>query len=355
MKIQTPVTLGELQLRNRIVMPPMVMFIAGEEGHVTPRHLHHYRARAAAGTGLIVVEATCVDPKGRLSTTQLGLWDEAHIQGMSHLVDACHIHDTAVLVQIHHAGKTTAEGAGEQVGPVAMDDFRGRPVRALTGEEIEGIIADFAEAARRACDAGMDGVELHGCHNYLIDQFVNPKTNTRTDEWGGSFENRLRLPRRIVEEIRKVTPDNFIITMRMGGNCPTPEESCALADAYIDMGIQGLNVSSSVDSDIDVPADYPYSPISYLATVIGRHVGGKVPVMAVCGIDDVKIAEDLLENYGVDMVCVGHGMLADDRWSETALRGEMPAYPCLHCARCAWPNACPQVASRRKADPISPL
>ncbi len=350
MKLNSPISIGGLELRNRIVMPPMVVFGLAQEGYVTPSHLHHYRTRAAAGTGLIIIEATCVSSSGRLSVDQLGLWKDEHIQGMEHLADVCHIHGVPALVQLHHAGMSTDPATGRKMGPVAMENYRGHRVHALSEEELETIIASFAQAARRAAEAGMDGVELHGCHNYLIDQFVNPRVNTRTDVWGGSLENRTRLPRRIVEEIRKVTPDSFVITMRMGANAPTLEEGCALADAYIDMGIQALNVSFSIQDDFDVPADYPYNRLSYLGTVIAKHVAGRVPVMAVGGIDTCQIAEDLLENYGVDLVNVGHGMLADDRWSETALRGEAPQYPCLRCKDCRWPQVCPQLNRRREAD-----
>ncbi len=166
MKLTDPLALLQYQLKNRLVMPPMVSFGLGcSDGDVTARHIHHYLARARAGVGLIIVEATAVLPEGRLSPQELGLWRDEQIPGMAHIAEACHVGGALVLVQLHHAGPAVCQEAGPRVGPSDYEDASGR-VQALNTEQIAVIRRAFTDAALRAKEAGFDGVELHGCHGY---------------------------------------------------------------------------------------------------------------------------------------------------------------------------------------------
>jgi NADPH2 dehydrogenase len=204
--ISRPFTAGGLTLSNRIVMPPMVIWMAPEAATVVPAARAHY-ARST-GMGLAIVEATTVAPEGRLADTQMGIFDESHVPGLRSLAEAIHANGAKAAIQIHHAGRNTRSKASYYgfplVAPSAVNPGAETP-RELTEDGIERIIGCFVTAARRARDAGFDAVELHAAHGYLISQFLSPLANHRTDRWGGSLENRARFLMEVWRRIRKET------------------------------------------------------------------------------------------------------------------------------------------------------
>lgn len=348
------ITIRYLKIKNRVVMPPMVCFgYAGEDGKVTQRNLDHYEALAKGGAGLIIVEATCVNKYGRLSPVQLGLWSDDQIEGFSRIAEVCHRYGAAVLVQIHHAGMLS-QSTPDVFGPSA---FRGKSqfgpeiaARAITEGEIYAVRDDFVAAALRAKKAGLDGVELHGAHGYLISQFFSPLLNKRTDAYGGSLLRRTRLATDVISGIRETAGENFIIGCRMGCNEPDLASSTAIARQIEKAGLDLLHVSAGADSIIkpekegipEVPEGFPCSRIVYSGTLIKKEVG--IPVIVVNGIKTPQQAGYLIENGLADFAAIGKGQMVDPEWANKT-REKREITPCLDCKNCSLfrPGAvCPQ-------------
>ncbi len=324
-------------VKNRIVLPPMVCFgWAGEDGLVSEKHRRHYAARAAGGAGIVVVEATCVSQDGRLSMDQLGLWNDAQIPGMKDLADDCLEAGALPLVQIHHAGwktvfKSTADPKGPSVRPGKKDTGS-----ALNLGEIAGITEAFTTAALRAKNAGFAGVELHGAHGYLLSQFASPLDNHRTDTYGGTLENRLRLHVEIGRSIRAACGADFILSIRIGCNEPDLDGGIAVAKYLEANGFDLLHVSASghEESQPDVPEAFPFNWIVWGGASIHRAVG--IPVIVVNDIRTPERAQWLVENEWADFVAIGKDFLTDARWGEKVRLGE-PLISCLHCKKgCSW-------------------
>lgn len=324
-------------VKNRVVLPPMVCFgWSGEEGLVSKNHRRHYAARAAGGAGIVVVEATCVAPDGKLSMDQLGLWDDGQIQGMKDLADCCLEAGALPLVQIHHAGwKAVHDGAPAPKGPSARHGKAAASGELSIGE-IAGITEAFTMAALRAKTAGFAGVELHGAHGYLLSQFASPLDNHRTDEYGGTLENRLRLHIEIGRSIRTACGDDFILSIRIGCNEPDLEGGIAAAKHLEANGFDLLHVSASghEEGKPEVPEGFPFNWIVWGGASIHKAVG--IPVIVVNAIRTPERAQWLIENGWADFVAIGKDFLTDARWGEKARLGE-PAVSCLQCKRgCRW-------------------
>jgi NADPH2 dehydrogenase len=323
-------------IKNRIVMPPMVCFgWAGRDGLVTEEHVRHYEARAEGGVGLIIIEATCVHPGGRLADSQLGLWDDNQVAGFARLAEACHRHGARVLVQIHHAGFKASKDVTEV--RIAPSDYSEKDVtaRALTIDEIHGLQKDFIAAAVRAKEAGLDGVELHGAHGYLISQFLSPIVNKREDDYGGSLENRTRFVTEMIAGIKQRVGEDFIVGCRMGGNEPSLENGMEIARLLEKHGVDLLHVSAGIASDElpEVPEGFRFNWIVYCGVQIKKHV--KVPVITVNGIRTPEQACSLIEQGLSDFVAVGKGLLVDAKWADKAKAGS-GIIECLECKRCSW-------------------
>ena len=203
-KLFEPYQLQSITLKNRIVMAPMCMYSAKEDGLVTPFHLVHYATRAAGQIGLILLEATAVVPEGRISSNDLGIWDDAHIEGLQQLVTNMQAYGAKTGIQLAHAGrKATVEGDIFAPSAMAFSDAYKTP-REMTLADIDNVIEAFKNAAVRARQAGFDVLEIHGAHGYLISEFLSPATNKRSDQYGGSQENRYRLLRQVIDAIRSV-------------------------------------------------------------------------------------------------------------------------------------------------------
>lgn len=341
-------TLKGHTIANRLVMPPMVCFNwSDEKGFVSAEHLRHYEKRGAGQVGLVVVEATAISKIGRLAPSQLGIWDHEHLPGLSQISTALHSHGSKALIQIHHAGdKAPASVTQEPVAPSEYTLKDGRTTSALSIGEIKGIQKEFLVAALRAEEAGFDGIEIHGAHGYLINQFLSPLTNHREDQYGGSFENRFRFARELLTLLKDNLPEDFIIGYRHGGNTPTLEEGIQFSQALEEAGVDLLHISAGIAKDEDLPEppeSFSYNWIVHTGVETKKSV--TIPVIVVNGIRTPKDAEPLVEDGLTDFVAVGRGLLVDSQW---ILKGKknLPVNPCLRCKpRCFYLSdgrKCPQ-------------
>jgi NADPH2 dehydrogenase len=331
-KLFTEFQIKNVKLKNRICIPPMVIGFA-EDGFVAPENVERYRELAKGGAGLIIQEATCVNKEGRLSEKQIGIWKEEHIDGLKDIVKAVHEEGSKIFVQIHHAGITGIAEKPLCPSPYEYQGYGGSVVgREMTLEDIKTIQYDFIEAARRAQEAGYDGIELHGCHGYLISQFFNKNINKRSDIYG---KNPEKFVTEILEGIRKVTTEDFIVGIRLGGFEPTLEAGLHYAKILEENGIDFLDVSFGFFSEqvIDVKEGYEFSNAVYAAEKIKETVS--VPVFAVNGIYSTETAEAVLNNTNVDLVDIGKGALINPNWANDAKAGKDTG-KCLSCAKCMW-------------------
>jgi NADPH2 dehydrogenase len=313
LKIFEKIEIKNLKLKNRIVMPPMCMYTAEEDGFVTPWHVTHYTTRAVGGVGLIMVEATAVEPSGRISANDLGIWSEDHIEGLKKIVDSVHQNGGKIGVQLAHAGRKSDSLKDEIYGPSPIkfnDDYR--LPKEMTVQDIERVKNKFKEAAARAEKAGFDLIEIHGAHGYLINEFISPLTNKREDEYGGSLENRSRFLKEILGEVVQVWPKEKPITLRVSsleysekGN--TSEDIADIINHVKESGVDIVNVSSGgvIYTKINPYPGYQIEP--------ARIIKGKtnLPVMAGGLVTDWQLAEEIIKNKRGDMVYMGRKLLRD--------------------------------------------
>lgn len=335
-KVFTSKSIGNIEIKNRLVLPPMVCFtFADQDGFVSEKNINHYREIAKNGIGLIIVEATAVDPNGRLSIDQLAIWDDKYIDGLSKLADVIHENGARAIIQIHHAGIRTTKGASNDI--VSSSDYEDKrsKSRALLIEEIQEIVRKFVRAAERAKQAGFDGVEIHGAHGYLLTQFFSEKINTRTDKYGGSFANRNRIAEEIYKCIRYKLGDDFIIGIRMGCNENTLEESIKRAQAFEKLGFDYLSVSTGFDNTpLETrPENFPGNFIVYGGSRIKENV--KIPVIGVNMIKKPLDISRLINEELLDFVAIGRGQLADYNFTKH-LENDEPILTCLECKPCKW-------------------
>lgn len=355
-KLSDPIQIGRQTVKNRITFAPTVKFNWTDgTGFVIDPFVRHYAARAEAECGLICVEATCIAPEGRLAPTQLGLWDDAHIPGQKRITDACHEYGATVIVQLHHGGANTHPECGPAKGPTSSDQGR-RPSETLTVDEIHTIRDQFIVAAVRAQKAGYDGIQLHACHGYVLNQFAADSVNHRTDEYGGSTENRSRLTCEVIRGIRSACGEDFIISARIPGAQPTIEEGIRMAELFVEAGCDYLQVSDGIGPYEREPHDesLPYNAVAALGVALHAHFADRVPVSCVNGIYTPELARYLVEENLVDTVDCAKALLADPNFARAAVQGG-EYIPCFGCKVCLWspfmPHRCPAVAKRRQADP----
>jgi NADPH2 dehydrogenase len=246
-KLLTSKTWGKLTLKNRIVMAPMCMYSASDDGDIQPFHFSHYTARAYGGVAMVITEATAVEARGRISQHDLGIYEDRHVSGLKSLVDAVHTAGSLIAIQLAHAGRKSGIKTTQPVAPSAVLFNQDYPLpAALSIAEIQTIIQAFQQAAVRANLAGFDGIEIHGAHGYLINQFLSPLSNFRQDDYGGSLGNRVRFLKEILIAVRKVFHGEVWVRLSVdeyaqGGH--HLEESIAVVD-HIKPYIAGVNVSS---------------------------------------------------------------------------------------------------------------
>ncbi len=349
----TPIKIGNRTIKNRITMAPTVKFYAGDDGMVTEDFIKHYEERAMHECGLIVLEATCVSKEGRLHQTQLGLWCDEQIEGHRKIVDAVHKYGTLIIPQIHHGGLGTQPECGPMTSPTAVRWFNGyeeTDAVELSLEDIDRIIKQFIDTAIRAQKAGYDGVQLHACHGYLINDFAS-NINQRNDKYGGSTKNRARFGCEIISGIREACGEDFIISARISGADPTVSEAIEVAEYYVESGCDFLQISCGIADfdEVPYPENVPYSKIAALGVHMHEHFKGRVPVSAVNGLRDVETVRYMLEHDLVDAVDLACGLLADPAFTEAILY-DKPYVKCFNCPECGYgprhAHVCPAMKMR---------
>jgi 2,4-dienoyl-CoA reductase-like NADH-dependent reductase (Old Yellow Enzyme family) len=338
--LTSPMDIGALTLRNRMWLAPMCQYaLTARDGVPHDWHLVHLGARAAGGFGLVIAEATAVSPEGRISPQDTGIWNDEQATAWARVVDFIHAQGAKAGIQLAHAGRKAStapdlpgfpagsvgpeDGGWQSVGPTDQA-FPGLDApRALSAEETEQVVRDFAAAARRAVDAGFDLIELHGAHGYLVHQFLTPLVNTRTDEYGGSFEGRSRLAREVTEAVREVLPEDRALTIRISGTDWTDggwdvDSSIELVNTLAGLGLDAVHVSSggAVLAKITPGPGPGYQ--SGLAQQI--RAGVDVLVATVGLITEPEQAETLLRTGAADAVAIGRAALRDPHWALNATK-----------------------------------
>ncbi|MDU0252518.1 NADH:flavin oxidoreductase/NADH oxidase [Streptomyces sp. PU10] len=337
-----PFRLRDTTIPNRIWMSPMCQYSAAPEGPSASVpgdwHFAHYGARAAGGTGLIVVEATGVSPEGRISPQDLGLWNDTQVEAFRRLTGFLRSQGTVPGIQLAHAGRkaSTAQPwkGGTPVGPdahgwqplapSALAFAERHPVPTeLTVAQIQEIVGRFADAARRALASGFEIAEIHGAHGYLIHEFLSPHSNHRTDAYGGSYENRTRFALEVVDAVREVWPDDKPLFFRVsatdwleeGGW--TPDDTVRFARDLQTHGIDLLDVSTGGNAPrVRIPTGPGYQ-VPFAARVKAETT---LPAAAVGLITDVEQAEKILANGEADAVLLGRELLRNPFWAQHAAR-----------------------------------
>lgn len=298
-----------MDLKNRLVMPPMCMYSSDKSGKANAFHYTHYESRAIGGVGLIIVEATGVTPNGRISDNDLGIWDDSHIEGLRSIVSRVKKHGAKIAIQLNHAGRKHI-GSGELVAPSAVKfDEESNMPEELSKDQIDELILSYKNAAHRADSAGFDAIEIHAAHGYLIHQFLSPLSNHRTDEYGGNRENRTRFLKEILQAVGQVWPKEKPVFVRVSA-CDYKENGITVENMvqiineikeYIDI----VHVSSGglVHADITL---YPGYQINYASTLKSEC---NIPTIAVGLITDMNMAEEILSNNRADLVAFGRELL----------------------------------------------
>ena len=337
-----PCTLRGVTVPNRVWMPPMCQYSAAPEGPATGApgdwHFAHYAARAAGGTGLIVVEATAVSPEGRISPYDLGIWNDTQVEAFRRITRFLTSQGTVPAIQLAHSGrKASTDRTWKGGAPVGPDGHGWQPVAPsplafderhpvpdeLTVEQIHDIVEQFRAAARRALAAGFAVAEIHGAHGYLINEFLSPYSNHRTDAYGGSYENRTRFALEVVDAVREEWPDDKPLFFRVSATDWleeagwTPDDTVHFASELHAHGIDLLDVSTGGNAPgVRIPTGPGYQ-VPFAARVRNET---PMPVAAVGLITDAGQAAKILANGEADAVFLGRELLRNPSWALHAAR-----------------------------------
>ncbi len=341
----SPLTLRGVTLRNRIAMSPMCQYVA-RDGFADDWHLVHLGSRAAGGVGLVVVEATAVAAEGRITPGDLGIWSDAHTDPLARIARFVHSQGAVAGIQLAHAGRKAScdlpwnggaglppgRGGWPVVGPSAVAFDEGNPVpAALDAAGIDGVVAAFEAAARRALAAGFRVIEVHSAHGYLLHEFLSPLSNRRTDDYGGSLENRMRLPLRVAAAVRKIVPPELPVFTRISATDWADggwdaDQSVVLAGRLKELGIDLIDVSSGgLVPKARIPVGKGYQ------VGLARKVRDEAGVMtgAVGLITEVTHANEIVTGGDADLVFVARELLREPYWALKAQQelGAEPAWP----------------------------
>ncbi|GMA62512.1 NADH:flavin oxidoreductase/NADH oxidase [Alicyclobacillus fastidiosus] len=313
-KLFTPFTLKDLTLKNRIVMAPMCQYsVTAKDGVPNDWHFVHYTSRAVGGAGLVIIEMTDVEPDGRITDYDLGIWSDDHIPAFQRIIDSVHQYDAKIGIQIAHAGRK-AEDAAQPVAPSAIR-FEGdqyKTPRELSTDDVKRMVEKFGAAARRAVQAGVDTIEIHGAHGYLVHQFQSPLTNHRKDEYGSDLA---RFGVEVIQAMKSEMPSTMPLLLRVsaveyadGGY--GLDHAVELGRAYQQAGVDMFHVSSGGEGPAGArkPGNYPGYQVPF-----ARELKEKlnVPVIAVGMLDDAALAESVVANEDADLVAIARGFLRD--------------------------------------------
>lgn len=344
--------IGNVELKNRLVMAPMGDLTANPDGTVSDTSIAYYGARAKGGTGLIITGIVRINNEdGTAGPNQLSLADDSYIPGFKRLVDEIHKHGSKVFVQIQHSGRQGVAmftGLDHVLAPSAIpSSVTKQPTKALTKEQIKTLVGQFGDTAKRAMEAGADGVEIHGAHGYLINQFMSPFSNKRDDEYGGSFDNRMRFMREIIQDVFEKTDRKIAVSVRLSVDEFLAE--IGVDEKYIDLtegiriakaceaeGVDAINVSCGTYESMNFaiePVSFPQNWRKDFIKAIKDEVS--LPVIAVSKIREAEVAEQLLEEGVVDFASIGRPLLSDPDFANKAIEGNGGHIrKCISCLFC---------------------
>ncbi|MEG9544976.1 NADH:flavin oxidoreductase/NADH oxidase [Mannheimia sp. HC-2023] len=320
-KLFTPFTIKNLELKNRVVMPPMCQYSA-TDGVPNDWHFVHYTSRAIGGVGLIIVEMTNIAPNGRITPNCLGLWNDKQQAEFKRLVDSVHAQGTKIGIQIAHAGRK-AQDEPNAVAPSAIHygelDYAGQNLitpRELTTEEVKELVVAFQNSVKRAVAAGFDTIELHAAHGYLIHQFYSPKSNKRTDEYG---KDPMLFGEQVIKAAKDVMPAEMPLIVRIsaqeyGKDGFDSDYGVLVAKRFAAAGADVLDVSSGGDGVLHTgnhPEFYAGYQV-YLAEKVKKATA--LPVIAVGMLDNPSVADHVLGLENADLIAVGRALLRDPNW-----------------------------------------
>jgi 2,4-dienoyl-CoA reductase-like NADH-dependent reductase (Old Yellow Enzyme family) len=352
-----PITLQDLTLKNRIWLSPMCQYsVEDQDGVPTDWHLVHLGSHAALGYGLILTEATAVTPDGRISPQDTGIWNDEQVVAWQRVVKFAHSQGTPIGVQLAHAGRKAAtyapwlgegtasasDGGWPTVGPSAIPFAGYAAPAALTVDQIADIVTAFADATRRADDAGFDVVEVHAAHGYLLHQFLSPLANRRIDEYGGTFENRTRLLLEVVDAVRAAWPVGKPVLVRLsatdwvdGGW--TVAESAELGGLLREHGVDLVDTSSG---GLDPAQQITVGPGYQVSFARDVRTKGAIPTGAVGLITEPAQAQQILNEGSADVVLLARAALREPAWPlraahELGLTRDQAPYPKQY-VRGAW-------------------
>jgi 2,4-dienoyl-CoA reductase-like NADH-dependent reductase (Old Yellow Enzyme family)/NADPH-dependent 2,4-dienoyl-CoA reductase/sulfur reductase-like enzyme len=336
--LMQPFSLGNLQLRNRIVMAPILSRLCDPNGIVSQKLIDYYVERAKGGVGLIIIEYCYIDKmESKASQGQLGVYDDQLVTGLAELAESIQEYGAKVILQICHAGRSTsAKVMGLQpIAPSAVPSYTGEMAREMNPDEIESTIQAFADAAYRAKAAGFDGVEIHGAHGYLLAQFLSPYTNARTDLYG---KDRGLFGLQILDRVRSRVGQDYLVGYRISADefiqgGITLGETKEYSKRLEKQGIDYLHVSAGLaesGQNIVIPVYFPQGHLLHLAEGIKEEVN--IPVIAVGAIHDPQLAEDALQKKKADLIAMGRALIADPQLPNKIKAGqEAEICPCLRC------------------------
>ncbi|MFC2042234.1 FAD-dependent oxidoreductase [Chloroflexota bacterium] len=349
-KLFQPLQIGNLTIKNRIVAAPLGMDYSTNEGFITDTWVNFYEAQAKGGAGLIILGAVAVDyPDGCTTPCGKVISDDKYIPGLKRIVNAIHAHGALAGVQLGHAGRQASKystGSPLSASPVRptvqmMEKEYFMPPNEITKEEMERLVRVFADGARRAKEAGFDMLEFIGSHGYLLSSFISPYLNLRTDEYGGSFENRLRFPMEVVKACRKEVGPEFVLGFRMNSTDFMGEHGITLDDAkktaqkLVEAGINIISSSAGFKESTDPLRSYiavvPRGVWTGLTESIKEAVGD-IPVITVNRINSPEVAERILEETKIDLIAMGRAIIADPEFPNKAKEGRIyDIRPCVGC------------------------
>lgn len=333
--------IGGKKLKNRCVVPAMVMNYCGEDGTCTERFTAYHEAKAAGGFGMIITEDFAVAPTGKGFRFLPGLWNDAQIYGFSEFTKRIHKHGAVIIAQIYHAGRQTSKAViGESPwAPSAIPcPFSPDMPREMTLEDIKKTVSDFGDCARRAKAAGFDGVEIHGAHGYLIAQFMSPYTNKRSDEYGGPLQNRIRFALEIIRDIREKCGKDFIVGYRISGDefvqgGRNIEDTKTIVPYLENAGISYVHVTAGVYRSFDAVIPSMYTPHAWIAGFAAEvKKVTALPVISVGRYNDVRIADEVIGSGKADLVSLGRQSLTDPETPNKAKEGRFDEIKC--CIAC---------------------
>lgn len=339
----SPITIGSVQVRNRVYMPSMLTNFAAINGEVTERQIAYYEERAKGGAGIINVEGSAVDQGGKPFIRGISIADDAKIKGLSRLAQAIKVHGARASIQLIHGGRcVNPQISGNPVSLASYVPAYSPLAESVVMDidDIQAVVRAFAAAALRARAAGFDMVELHGAHGYLLQQFASPLTNQRTDDYGGSTEKRLRFPLEVIRAVRRAVGPDFPIVYRHNAEDGLPgglelEETLRMVNPFVDSGVDALHISCGMPESkhwISPPPRMPQAWKADVAAAVKQAIHSRVPVITVGRIINPLMAEEVITSGKADMVAVGRALIADPFLVVKYARGTAgEIVPCISC------------------------